>query len=158
MIQTATHQATAAVTAAAPAFFGYVLAPPPDYVLILLTGAVVILAGILSAAVFAARLKRSATLQSRQILDGSAWLAEQLEQLSAAVAVTDARIATLAARLDEQSRTSQGAGPTSYNVAIRLARSGATRQELITTCGVTQQEADLVLRLHATDPTVRSAA
>jgi hypothetical protein len=127
-------------------------------VLILLTGAVVILAGILIAAVFAARLKRSATLQSRQILDGAAWLAEQVEQLSAALAVTDARIATLAAQLDEQSRTSQGAGPTSYNVAIRLARSGASRQELITTCGVTQQEADLVLRLHATDPTVRSAA
>jgi hypothetical protein len=131
---------------------------PPDYVLILLTGAVVILAGILIAAVFAARLKRSATLQSRQILDGAAWLAEQVEQLNAALAVTDARIATLAAQLDEQSRTSQGAAPTSYNVAIRLARSGASRQELITTCGVTQQEADLVLRLHATDPTVRSAA
>ena len=132
--------------------------PPPDYVLILLTGAVVILAGILIAAVFGARIRRAATLQSRQILDGSAWLAEQVEQLSAALAVTDARLAALAARLDEQSRTSQGAGPTSYNVAIRLARSGASRQELITTCGVTQQEADLVLRLHATDPTVRSAA
>jgi hypothetical protein len=157
MIQTATHHATAAVTAPASAF-GYVLVPPPDYVLIVLTGAVVILAGILIAAVFAARLRRSAALQSRQMLDGSAWLAEQLEQLSAAAAVTDARIATLAARLDEQSRTAQGAGPTSYNVAIRLARSGASRQELITTCGVTQQEADLVLRLHATDPTARSAA
>jgi hypothetical protein len=131
--------------------------PLPEYVLILLTGAVVILAGILIAAVFAAHLKRSATLQSRQILDGSAWLAEQLEQLTAAVTAMDARLATLAARLDEQSRI-QGAGPTSYNVAIRLARSGASRQELITTCGVTQQEADLVLRLHATDPTVRSAA
>jgi hypothetical protein len=131
---------------------------PPDYVLILLTGAAVILAGVLIAAVFATRIKRSATAQSRQILDGAAWLAEQVEQLGAALAVTDARIAALAARLDEQSRTSQGAGPTSYNVAIRLARSGASRQELITTCGVTQQEADLVLRLHATDPTVRTAA
>jgi hypothetical protein len=157
MIQTATHHATAAVTAAMP-IFGYVLVPPPDSVLILLTGAVVILAAVLIAAVFAARIKRAAALQSRQILDGSAWLAEQLEQVGAALAVTDARIATLAARLDEQSRTSQGSGPTSYNVAIRLARSGASRQELITTCGVTQQEADLVLRLHATDPTVRSAA
>ena len=157
MIQTATHHAVAAVTASAPTF-GYVLVPPPDYVMIVLTGAVVILAGILIAALFAARIKRSATLESRKILDGSAWLAEQIEQLSAALAVTDARIAALAARLDEQSRTAQATGPTSYNVAIRLARSGASRQELITTCGVTQQEADLVLRLHATDPTVRSAA
>jgi hypothetical protein len=157
MIQTATHHAVAAVTTSAPTF-GYVLVPPPDYVLIVLTGAVVILAGILIAALFAARIKRSATLESRKILDGSAWLAEQIEQLSAALAVTDARIVALAARLDEQTRTAQGTGPTSYNVAIRLARSGASRQELITTCGVTQQEADLVLRLHATDPTVRSAA
>jgi hypothetical protein len=157
MIQTATHHATAAVTTSVPTF-GYVLVPPPDYVLILLTGLVVIVAGILIGAVFAARIKRAASLQSRQILDSSAWLAEQLEQVGASLAATDARIATLAARLDEQSRTSQGAAPTSYNVAIRLARSGATRQELITTCGVTQQEADLVLRLHATDPTVRSAA
>ena len=157
MIQTATHHATAAVTASVSRF-GYVLVPPPDYVLIVLSGTVVILAGILIAAVFAVRIKRAATLQSRQILDASAWIAEQVEQVNAALAVTDARIATLAARLDEQSRTSQGAAPTSYNVAIRLARSGATRQELITTCGVTQQEADLVLRLHATDPTVRSAA
>jgi hypothetical protein len=39
-----------------------------------------------------------------------------------------------------------------------MARSGASRQELMTTCGVTQQEADLVLRLHAADPSVRSAA
>jgi hypothetical protein len=146
MIQTATPHVTAAVTA------------PADFVLIVVTGAAIILAGILIAAVFAARLKRSVTLQSRQILDGAAWLAEQVEQLGAALALTDARIATLAARLDEQSRTAQGTGPTSYNVAIRLARSGATRQELITTCGVTQQEADLVLRLHATDPTVRTAA
>lgn len=143
MIQTTTLQAAAAL--------------PASNVMILLTGAGVIVAGILIGAVFAARINRTATLQHRQILDGSAWIAEQLEQLGSALAVTDARLAALAARLEEQSR-SQGAGPTSYNVAIRMARSGATRQELITTCGVTQQEADLVLRLHATDPTVRSAA
>lgn len=157
MIQTATHHAVAAVRAS-PQIFGYVLIPPPDYVLIPLTGVGVILAGILIAAVCVARLKRAASLQSRQILDGSAWLAEQLEQLNTALAAADARIATLAARQDEHSRTAQGSGSTSYNVAIRLARSGATRQELMTTCGVTQQEADLVLRLHAPDPGVRSAA
>jgi hypothetical protein len=39
-----------------------------------------------------------------------------------------------------------------------MARSGASRQELMTACGVTQQEADLVLRLHSADPAARSAA
>jgi hypothetical protein len=154
MIQTATHHAAAALTAPV---FGYVLVPPPDYILIPLTGAIVVLAGLLIAALFAARLKRFATLHSREALAGSAYLAEQLEQLQGALAAADTRVAALAARLDEHSRTTQAGGSTSYNVAIRMARSGASRQELMSTCGVTQQEADLVLRLHA-DPSARSAA
>jgi hypothetical protein len=157
MIQTAIHPATVAVHSTA-SFMGYLLVIPPDYVLIPLTGAIIVLAGVLIAAVFAGRVKRSVTNQSREILGSAAWLAEQIDQLGAALTVTDARIAALAARLDEHSRTTQGTGSTSYNVAIRMARSGATRQELMATCGVTQQEADLVLRLHAADPSVRSAA
>ncbi len=156
MIQTAIHPATA-VHASAPTI-GYLLVPPPDYVLIPATGAIIVVAAILIAAYFTARIKHSVTAQSRDILGSAAWLAEQIEQLGAAVSVTDARVAALAARLDEHSRSTQGAGSTSYNVAIRMARSGASRQELMSTCGVTQQEADLVLRLHAADPGVRSAA
>jgi Protein of unknown function (DUF2802) len=134
------------------------LVPPPDYVLVPLTGAIVVMAGILIAALFSARLKRAAAAQAREILDKSAQLVDQIGALGSALAATDARLAMLAGRLDEQSRSSQGAAPTSYNVAIRMARSGASRQELMSTCGVTQQEADLVLRLHASDPNVRSAA
>jgi glutamate/tyrosine decarboxylase-like PLP-dependent enzyme len=156
MIQPALHSATAVHTSAA--VMGYVLVPPPDYVLIPVTGAIIVLAGILIAAYFAGRIKHSVTAQSRDILGSAAWLAEQIEQLGAAVSVTDARVAALAARLDEHSRTTQGSGSTSYNVAIRMARSGASRQELMSTCGVTQQEADLILRLHAADPGIRSAA
>jgi hypothetical protein len=137
---------------------GLALVPPPDFILVPLTGALVVMAGILIAALFSARLKRAAAAQSFEILGKSARLADQLGELSSALAAADARLAMLAGRLEEQSRSTQGAAPTSYNVAIRMARSGATRQELMTTCGVTQQEADLVLRLHATDPNVRSAA
>ena len=150
MIQAAMH--------ATVPILGYQLAIPPDHVMIPLTGAIIVLAGILVTALFAERVKRAVTNQSREILGSAAWLAEQIDQLGAAQSVTDARVAALAARLDEHSRTTQGTGSTSYNVAIRMARSGASRQELMTTCGVTQQEADLVLRLHAADPSVRSAA
>ena len=148
---------TIAAQSTAPSV-GIVLVPPPDYILVPLTGALVIMAGILIAAVFSARLKRVATVQAGEILGKSARLADQIAELSSALAATDARLAMLAGRLDEQSRSTQGAAPTSYNVAIRMARSGASRQELMTTCGVTQQEADLVLRLHASDPSIRSAA
>jgi Protein of unknown function (DUF2802) len=156
MSQTTMPHTTAAPSA--PATTAFVMVPPPDYVLVPLTGAVVLLAGIVVAALFSARLKRAAAAQAGEILGRSACLADQISELSSALAATDARLAMLAGRLDEQSRSSQGAAPTSYNVAIRMARSGASRQELMSTCGVTQQEADLVLRLHATDPGVRSAA
>jgi Protein of unknown function (DUF2802) len=157
MSQTALPHVGTVPAAAAPTT-GYVLVPPPDYQLIPLTGALVVLAGILIAVVFSARLKRAAAAQSGEVLARSAQLADQIGQLTTALAAADARVAALASRLDEQSRSTQGAAPTSYNVAIRLARSGASRQELMSTCGVTQQEADLVLRLHASDPGARSAA
>ncbi|HEV2702502.1 MAG TPA: DUF2802 domain-containing protein [Steroidobacteraceae bacterium] len=156
MIQTAAHHAAA--TLAATPLFGYVLVPPPDYILIPATGLVIILAGALVTTLFALRLKRSAIQQGREIRAGSAFLADQIEQLQAALAVADTRVAALAARLDEQSRATQSGSSASYNVAIRMARSGASRQELVSACGVTQQEADLVLRLHAAGPTTRSAA
>jgi len=133
-------------------------APLQDYVLVPITGTVVVLAGILIAALCSIWVKRAAAAQAREILESSARLAERIEHLSEALAGADARIAALAGRLEEQSRSSQGAAPTSYNVAIRMARSGATRQEIMTTCGVTQQEADLVLRLHTADSGVRTAA
>ncbi len=157
MLQVSTHHAAVLLTAFARST-RYVLVPPPDYVVIAATGAVVILAAILIAAVCAARVKRSATLQAREILDSSIRIAVQIENLQTALAVSDTRICALAARLDEHSRSSQGAASASYNVAIRMARNGASRQDLITTCGVTQQEADLLLRLHGADRAVRSAA
>jgi hypothetical protein len=149
MSQTDLPHATAVHTAAPSS--GFMLVPPADYVLVPLTGAVIVMAGILIAAVFSARLKRAAAAQACEILGKSARLADQIGELSSA-------LAALAGRLDEQSRSTQGAAPTSYNVAIRMARSGASRQDLMSTCGVTQQEADLVLRLHASDPNLRSAA
>lgn len=156
MTQTAAHQMTAAP--AHTTTLGYVLVPPPDFVLIPATGLTVVLLGTLIAAIFAARVKGATARQSREILDCTGKLGEQLDALQSALATTDARLTALAARLDEHSRTAQGSASTSYNVAIRMARSGASRQELMSTCGVTQQEADLVLRLHASDPAVRSAA
>jgi hypothetical protein len=38
--------------------------------------------------------------------------------------------------------------PRGYEVAVRLARSGATVDELISSCGLSRNEAQLVLRLH----------
>lgn len=49
------------------------------------------------------------------------------------------------------------AGSPSYQIAIRLARSGAPCEELMSGCGLTRQEAELVLRLHGRNPRARFA-
>jgi hypothetical protein len=157
LIQVSTPHASALLTTIAP-ITRYFLVPPPDYVVIAVTGAVVILAAVLIAAVCVARVKRSASLQHCEALESSIRVALLLDNLQSSIAASDARIGTLAARLDEHARSLQGATSTSYNVAIRMARSGTSRQDLITACGVTQQEADLLLRLHGADRAVRSAA
>ncbi|MBV6423833.1 MAG: hypothetical protein NAOJABEB_01643 [Steroidobacteraceae bacterium] len=36
----------------------------------------------------------------------------------------------------------------SYDIALRLARSGAGREELMSTCGMSRHEAELAVRLH----------
>ena len=41
------------------------------------------------------------------------------------------------------------AAPRGYEVAARLARSGATCSELVSSCGLSRHEAELLLRLHS---------
>lgn len=36
----------------------------------------------------------------------------------------------------------------SYDIALRLARSGASREELMSNCGMSRHEAELAVRLH----------
>ncbi len=54
----------------------------------------------------------------------------------------------LAAQATQAAASANGGAPRGYDVAIRLARSGATPDELIATSGVTREEARLLTRLH----------
>ena len=83
--------------------------------------------------------------------------AEQNTALLARLAKMEESLADAHRKLDElgESRESEGrrvvaggASAPSYQIAIRLARSGAPREELVASCGLTRQEAELVLRLH----------
>ena len=72
-----------------------------------------------------------------------------LTRIESALAATDARVTALASRIEENAHTVSPGGQAGYGIAIRMARSGATREELVAATGLTQQEADLVTRLHA---------
>ena len=83
--------------------------------------------------------------------------AEQNTALLAQLANMEQSLAEAHRKLDalSESRESEGrrvvagaASAPSYQIAIRLARSGAPREELVASCGLTRQEAELVLRLH----------
>lgn len=77
----------------------------------------------------------------------------QLTEARNEIAALATRATGLAERLEDsdQRRTSAPAAVTapSYQIAIRLARSGAPREELMSSCGLSRQEAELVQRLHA---------
>ena len=76
----------------------------------------------------------------------------QLAEARTEIMAIATRTVTLAERLEdsEQRRTSAPAAGTapSYQIAIRLAKSGAPREEIMSSCGLSRQEAELVQRLH----------
>ena len=93
-------------------------------------------------------LKRLSAMEE-QLAASQAQLTEARSEITAIATRTEA----LAERLEdsEQRRTSgpaAGMAP-SYQIAIRLAKSGAPREELMSSCGLSRQEAELVQRLHA---------
>jgi hypothetical protein len=96
--------------------------------------------------------RRATRSQSLHLATQSQTLAQQLSALDARVNAT----ATAIRRLDERIERHKQPGTTplaaapapGYQIAIRLARSGASREELTTSCGLSPGEADLVRRLH----------
>jgi hypothetical protein len=93
-------------------------------------------------------LKRLGAIEG-QLATSEAQLAEARAEITAIAT----RTASLAERLeDSEQRRTPTPAPTaapSYQIAIRLARSGAPREELMSSCGLSRQEAELVQRLHA---------
>jgi uncharacterized coiled-coil protein SlyX len=86
----------------------------------------------------------------------------QLTEARTDIAAIATRAASLAERLEdsEQRRTSAPAAGTapSYQIAIRLAKSGAPREEIMSSCGLSRQEAELVQRLHGAQRKLAAAS
>jgi predicted negative regulator of RcsB-dependent stress response len=101
---------------------------------------------VLAAITFTA-WRRSTRRQTDQIMAHSETLLQRLAALEARV---DA-VAITMTRLDERFERQGPPGASAsqgYQIAIRLARGGASRDELMTSCGLSLGEAELVRRLH----------
>jgi len=76
---------------------------------------------------------------------------QRLADLEARVAATNVAVSQLGERVErpQQLAAAPAAASPGYQIAIRLAKGGAPREELISKCGLSIHEAELVHRLHA---------
>jgi alkylation response protein AidB-like acyl-CoA dehydrogenase len=120
--------------------------------LILIAGrAVFLVFSFVLAALAFTRWRQAIREQAGQAMAYHVVVLERLADLEARVDATNVSISRLGERVD---RPQQLASPTTapapgYQIAIRLAKGGASREELISGCGLSIHEAELVHRLHA---------
>jgi len=92
--------------------------------------------------------RRAMRVQTEQVLSQTNTVLQRLAALEARVDATKITISQLGDRL-ERPAAAVGAGPSpGYQMAIRLAKGGASREELMAGCGLSLAEAELVQRLH----------
>jgi len=121
--------------------------PPLD--LLLVAGrAVFLLFSFVIAAITFSAWRRAARRETEQVLTQSQALLEKLAALETRLDATAAAVARIDERSERQAHLSNGP-PADYQVAIRLARGGASREELVSRCGLSLGEADLLRRLHS---------
>ena len=124
----------------------------PSVELLLIIGrAVFLLFSFVLATITFIRWRRATLAQTELVLANHAVVLQRLADLEARVDATNVTVSQLSERIR---KPQQVASPTpvatpGYEIAIRLAKSGATREELTSGCGLSASEAELVHRLHA---------
>jgi hypothetical protein len=100
--------------------------------------------------------RRAIQVQTAQVLSQTNTVLQRLAALEARVDATKTTISQLGDRLERPALPPTGNGPSaSYQMAIRLAKGGASREELMSGCGLSLAEAELVRRLHSSSGPVR---
>jgi hypothetical protein len=100
--------------------------------------------------------RRAIQVQTAQVLSQTNTVLQRLAALEARVDATKNTISQLGDRLERPALPPTGNGPSaSYQMAIRLAKGGASREELMAGCGLSLAEAELVRRLHGSSGPVR---
>ncbi len=102
---------------------------------------------VLAAVAFTA-WRRAMRAQTDEVLAQTNTVLQRLAALEDRVDATKVTISQLGDRLERPpAPASSGASP-GYQMAIRLARNGASREDLMAGCGLSLAEAELVQRLH----------
>jgi alkylation response protein AidB-like acyl-CoA dehydrogenase len=122
--------------------------PSAEFLLIAGRAVFLVFSFILAAISFTA-WRRATRRQTAEVLSQTQLVLQRLAELEARVDAARSTIAELGARLDQPAAATSPSAPSpGYQIAIRLARGGASREELMSGCGLTLAEAELVRRLH----------
>ena len=101
--------------------------------------------------------RRATRRQTAEVLSQTQLVLQRLAELEARLDAARSSIAKLGERLERPAAPPQPSP--GYQIAIRLARGGASREELMSGCGLTLAEAELVRRLHGPrTPDLRQAS
>ncbi len=133
------------------------LASLPVEDLLLAGRAAFLVFSFLLAAITFTRWRRAAERDTAHTAGQMALVLERLERLESIAAGSETRLAALGEQLETHLGAGAAAAQRSYPIAIRLARGGAEPEELISSCGLTRQEAELVARLHGRSNETRGA-
>lgn len=124
----------------------------PSVESILVAGrAVFLVFSFIVAAITFSAWRRATVSQMERILAHEDLVLKRLAELESRLEAVQSTVGDLGERIERPRHVTTPAGSASpgYEIAIRLARSGASREELICGCGLSQHEAELVWRLHA---------
>lgn len=118
--------------------------------------AVFLLFSFVIAAVTFTAWRRATRVQTEQVLSRTNTVLQRLAALEARVDATKFTVSQLGERLERPPAQASASASPGYQMAIRLAKSGATRADLMAGCGLSLAEAELVQRLHSS-PGVRGS-
>jgi hypothetical protein len=124
----------------------------PSIDMLLIAGrAVFLVFSFVFAAIAFTAWRRATQQQTHHLLTHTDLVLQRLAHLEARVDATKLSVSELGARVE---RPAEVAAPATapapgYQLAIRLAKGGASREELMAGCGLSLTEAELVQRLHA---------
>ena len=110
--------------------------------------AVLLLFSFIVAAVTFTAWRRATRVQTEQVLSQTNTVLRRLAELEARVDATKITISQLGDRLERPVAAPAAGHSPGYQMAIRLAKGGASREELMAGCGLSLAEAELVQRLH----------
>src|ERR1700744_792629 len=102
--------------------------------------------------------RRATQVQTEHVLSQTNTVLQRLAALETRVDATKVTLSQLGARLERPAPPAAASGASAnYQMAIRLAKGGASREELMAGCGLSLAEAELVRRLHGASSNSRAA-